>query len=85
MDVECCDGVMRRCRIRGSLRGKDSRVWLRVHDVVLIGLHMFHSDNSGAPAPNSKGDVIHKYCDADADALFSLRELPESWAQGDDD
>lgn len=58
--------VDRVCHIRGIMKRK---VWLSVHDIVLVGIRDYESD---------KGDIIHKYTQEEAKNLKTYGELPSN-------
>ena len=65
--VRCFDDNKTRLGvIRGAMR---KRIWMSVHDVVLVGLRNFQDD---------KVDIIHKYSDDDVRKLRLYGELPET-------
>ncbi|MHA1651519.1 MAG: translation initiation factor eIF-1A [Candidatus Helarchaeota archaeon] len=55
--VQCMDGKMRLCRIRGKIV---KRMWVREGDVVLVSPWPFQDD---------RGDIVHRYTRAQADWL----------------
>ncbi|MFX1297908.1 MAG: translation initiation factor eIF-1A [Promethearchaeota archaeon] len=55
--VQCMDGKMRLCRIRGKIV---KRLWIREEDIVLV---------SPWPFQDERGDVVHRYRKAEADWL----------------
>lgn len=66
VEVNCFDGTKRICIIRGTLRKK---VWIKVGDMVLVGLRDYQ---------DGKGDVITKYTEDDVKKLKSYGELPSN-------
>ena len=66
VECNCMDGKKRICTIRGSMR---NRVWIRVGDIVLIGLRDFGDDG--------KADIMLTYYDEEAFELQDLGELPD--------
>jgi len=48
--VRCSDGKIRLCRIPGKMK---KRVWMRLGDIVLVGIWEFQRD--------SRGDIIYRY------------------------
>ena len=52
--VQCMDGVMRLCRIRGKIV---KRLWVRQDDVVLV---------SPWPFQDERGDIVYRYTKAQA-------------------
>ena len=72
LEAMCGDGVERLCKIRGSMR---KREWVRVGDVVLVGLRDFQ---------DNKADVIHKYTDAEVHRLRRLGEEVVALPAGDE-
>jgi len=48
--VRCSDGHTRLCRIPGRMK---KRVWMRVGDVVLVGIWDFQ--------PDKRGDILYRY------------------------
>ena len=52
--VQCLDGVVRLCRIRGKIV---KRLWVREEDVVLV---------SPWPFQDERGDIVHRYTRAQA-------------------
>lgn len=55
--VQCMDGKIRLCRIRGKIV---KRLWVREEDVVLV---------SPWPFQDERGDIVHRYTRAQADWL----------------
>ncbi|MFX1296935.1 MAG: translation initiation factor eIF-1A [Promethearchaeota archaeon] len=55
--VQCMDGKMRLCRIRGKIV---KRLWVREDDVVLVSPWPFQDD---------RGDIVHRYTRAQANWL----------------
>lgn len=68
--VICTDGVTRICRIPGRLR---RRVWIKLADVVLVGIWDFQ--------PN-KGDVILKYERSHVQKLIKMGYLSKELLEG---
>lgn len=68
MRVQCADGVIRVCRIRGKLRGK--RSWLKPGDVVLVSVWEFQP---------RKGDIVLKYDAKQVRWLIKHGYIDESW------
>ena len=56
--VRCEDGHDRVCRIRGKMK---RRVWIKVNNVVLVAPWDFQ--------PETRGDVLWRYTDAQAETL----------------
>lgn len=56
--VRCTDGRRRLCRIRGKLKRK---IWIREGDVVLVAPWDFQ--------PESRGDILWRYTEAQVDWL----------------
>ncbi|RLE82328.1 MAG: translation initiation factor eIF-1A [Thermoprotei archaeon] len=48
--VRCSDGYTRLCRIPGKMK---KRVWLRLGDIVLVGIWDFQ--------PKERGDILYRY------------------------
>jgi len=48
--VKCSDGNTRLCRIPGKMK---KRVWLRLGDIVLVGIWDFQ--------PKERGDILYRY------------------------
>jgi len=48
--VRCADGHTRLCRIPGRMK---KRVWMRIGDVVLVGIWDFQ--------PDKRGDILYRY------------------------
>jgi len=71
--VECSDGVIRVCRVRGKLRGR--RSWLKNGDIVLVSIWPFKKD---------RGDIVVKYNRAQVQWLIERGYLDESWATMED-
>mmetsp|Transcript_11501 Transcript_11501/g.17032 ORF Transcript_11501/g.17032 Transcript_11501/m.17032 type:complete len:150 (+) Transcript_11501:435-884(+) len=70
------EGKKRICRIRGAMRKK---VWINLHDFILVGLRDYQDD---------KADVIHKFSDDDVrqlkkDEEFNEAELEENTEGGE--
>ena len=63
---KCFDGTERLCIIRGSMSGR-RKVWIKVDDIVLVGLREWQDD---------KCDVILKYTKEEVKLLQSYGELP---------
>ena len=55
--VQCMDGKIRLCRIRGKIV---KRLWVREDDVVLV---------SPWPFQDERGDIVHRYTRTQADWL----------------
>ena len=64
LDVQCEDGVSRRCVVRGKMT---KRVWMNPGDFVVIIYNRESSDK--------KGEVYHKYSEQDIVKLKKLSEI----------
>lgn len=67
--VECSDGVIRVCRVRGKLRGR--RSWIKRGDIVLVSVWPFKKD---------RGDVVVNYTYQQAQWLVEKGYIPKDWA-----
>ncbi len=66
--VECSDGVVRMCRVRGKLRGR--RSWIKRGDVVLVSIWPFNK---------SRGDIVVRYNQQQVAWLIEKGYIPEEW------
>ena len=73
LEAYCFDGKKRLCHIRGKIK---NRVWMNVGDIVLVSLREFE---------DGKGDVFHKFNDAEAKELIELGEIPDNVKINEDD
>jgi len=64
LEVFCYDGNTRIAHIRGKMR---KRQWIKVGDIILVGLRDFQMN---------KCDVLHKYSDDHIKRLIHSSELP---------
>lgn len=71
--VECVDGAIRMCRVRGKLKGR--RSWLKPGDIVLVSIWPFKRD---------RGDIVVKYDRAQVEWLIEKGYLDRSWAVMED-
>jgi translation initiation factor 1A len=62
----CEDDNMRMIRIPGKFKKK---MWVRVHDVIIIKPWMVQSD--------SKGDLVYRYVKTERDTLIKKGKIPE--------
>jgi translation initiation factor 1A len=62
-DVQCQDGVLRKCQVRGNMRNKK---YVNVGDVVIVSLRDFQ---------DNKGDIIHVYNGEETRTLKNTGEL----------
>lgn len=69
----CDDGVVRLCKIRGSMR---KREWVRVGDTVLVALRCFQDD---------KADVVFRYDDGEVHRLRRMGEVTGAIGAATDD
>ena len=67
----CDDGVVRRCKIRGSMRRRE---WVRVGETVLVCLRVELSGTSSHGTSDDVGDVVHRYLPAELDKLARMGE-----------
>jgi translation initiation factor 1A len=61
-DVECQDGILRKCQVRGSMR---NRKFVNIGDVVIVSLRDFQ---------DKKADIIHVY---NGDEVRTLKKMGE--------
>ncbi len=66
--VECSDGIIRMCRVRGKLRGR--RSWIKRGDVVLVSVWPFNK---------SRGDIVVRYNQQQVAWLIEKGYIPEDW------
>ena len=59
--VRCADGYTRMCRIPGKMK---KRVWMRIGDIVLVGIWDFQ--------PKTRGDILYRY---ERDEVRKLEEM----------
>ena len=62
-DVQCQDGILRKCQVRGSMR---NRKFVNVGDVVIVSLRDFEND---------KGDIVHVYNNEEVRVLKKSEKL----------
>ena len=62
-DVQCQDGVLRKCQVRGSMR---NRKYVNMGDVVIVSLRDFQ---------DGKGDIVHVYTGDEVRTLKNMDEL----------
>jgi len=67
--VECADGAIRVCRVRGKLRGR--RSWIKRGDIVLVSIWPFRKD---------RGDIVVRYTHQQVQWLVEKGYIPEDWA-----
>jgi len=67
--VECSDGAIRVCRVRGKLRGR--RSWIKRGDIVLVSIWPFKKD---------RGDIVVRYRHQQVLWLVEKGYIPEDWA-----
>lgn len=68
LEVNCFDGIVRQCHIRGALRYRSKKIIPEIGDIILISLRPFEKD---------KADVIHKYNRVEISKLKQAHEIPE--------
>jgi len=66
--ISCFDGKTRLGVICGKMK---NRVWIKVHDIVLVSLREFEDGGK-------KCDIIHKYFPDEAKELKAQNEIPEN-------
>ncbi|KAF7684559.1 Eukaryotic translation initiation factor 1A [Astathelohania contejeani] len=66
-EIICSDGVIRICKVRGSLH---KRVWIQQNDIVLV------SFREGDP---NKGDIILKYFPQEVKILRDNKQIPDDF------
>ena len=71
-DVQCQDGVLRKCQVRGSMR---NRKFVNVGDIVIVCLRDFQ---------DGKGDIVHVYSNDEARTLKNSGELLMDVKQNND-
>ena len=62
-DVQCQDGVLRKCQVRGSMRNKK---YVNVGDAVIVSLRDFQDD---------KGDIVHVYNGEEVRVLKNINQI----------
>ncbi len=71
---KCFDGKERLCIIRGSM-SKRRKVWIKVGDIILVGLRDFQDD---------KCDVLLKYNEDEVKSLIAYGEINGGVAMGEE-
>ena len=71
---KCFDGKERLCIIRGSM-SKRRKVWIKVGDIILVGLRDFQDD---------KCDVLLKYNEDEVKSLLAYGEICGGVAMGEE-
>ena len=76
----CDDGVVRRCKIRGSMRRRE---WVRAGETVLVSLR---TELSGSSVRQSEdvADVVHRYLPAELEKLQRWGEPVRIVADGEE-
>jgi len=72
LEGDCFDGKKRLCIIRGNM-SKRRKVWIKVGDIILVGLRDFQDD---------KADVLLKYSDEEVRQLKLYDEIPKEVTVG---
>ncbi len=67
--VECADGAIRVCRVRGKLRGR--RSWIKRGDIVLVSIWPFKKE---------RGDIVVRYTHQQVNWLIEKGYIPKDWA-----